>query len=40
MAKILQKGRKELRKPKKLAPPKPNASNPSVKSALPHLIKK
>ena len=31
MAKSQRKGNKEIRKPKKPAPPKPNASNPSLK---------
>jgi hypothetical protein len=31
MAKSDRKGSKEIRKPKKAAPPKQNASNPSVK---------
>jgi hypothetical protein len=31
MAKSERKGSKELRKPKKAAPPKQNASNPSTK---------
>lgn len=31
MAKSQQKSSKEIRKPKKEAPPKPNASNPSLK---------
>ncbi len=31
MAKSERKGSKEIRKPKKTAPPKQNASNPSVK---------
>jgi hypothetical protein len=33
MAKGEQKGNKEARKPKKAAPPKQNASNPSMKGA-------
>ncbi len=33
MAKSERKGSKEIRKPKKAVPPKPNASNPSVKEA-------
>lgn len=33
MAKSERKGSKEIRKPKKAAPPKQNASNPSVKGA-------
>lgn len=35
MAKGQQKSGKEIRKPKKAAPPKQNASNPSVKGAIP-----
>jgi len=31
MAKSQRKSSKEIRKPKKEAPPKPNASNPSLK---------
>ncbi|MBB4859519.1 hypothetical protein HNO88_002848 [Novosphingobium chloroacetimidivorans] len=31
MAKSQQKSNKETRKPKKAAPPKPNASKPSIK---------
>lgn len=30
-----RKGNREGRKPKKAAPPKPNASNPSLKDPLP-----
>jgi hypothetical protein len=33
MAKSERKGNKEIRKPKKAAPPKQNASNPSLKGA-------
>lgn len=33
MAKSERKGSKEIRKPKKAAPPKHNASNPSVKGS-------
>jgi hypothetical protein len=35
MAKSDRKGSKEIRKPKKAAPLKGNASNPSVKGAQP-----
>lgn len=35
MAKSQRKGSKEARKPKKPGPEKQNASNPSVKGALP-----
>ncbi len=35
MAKSERKGNKETRKPKKPAPPKQNASNPSVKGLQP-----
>jgi len=31
VAKSQRKGSKEIRKPKKASPPKPNASNPSLK---------
>jgi hypothetical protein len=34
MAKGQQRGNKEARKPKKDAPPKKNASNPSIKNIL------
>ena len=34
MAKGQQKGNKETRKPKKSAPPKQNASNPSMKGVI------
>jgi hypothetical protein len=34
MAKSQRRGSKELRKPKKAAPPKPNASNPSTKAVI------
>ena len=34
MAKGQKKSSKEARKPKKEAPPKPNASNPSTKGAV------
>jgi hypothetical protein len=40
MAKGQQKGNKETRKPKKTAPPKQNASQPSLKGALPNLVKR
>jgi len=33
MAKSQRKGSKEIRKPKKEAPPKPNASKPSLKGS-------
>lgn len=39
MAKSQQKSSKEIRKPKKAAPPKQNASNPSSKGAVPNLVK-
>jgi hypothetical protein len=35
VAKGQQKKSKEARKPKKTAPPKPNASNPSLKGSAP-----
>lgn len=35
MAKGQVKGNKEARKPKKTAPPKQNASNPSLKGVVP-----
>jgi len=35
MAKGQQKTSRETRKPKKPAPPKPNASKPSLKGTLP-----
>ena len=35
MAKGQVKGNKEARKPKKTAPPKQNASNPSMKGIMP-----
>lgn len=35
MAKGQQRGNRETRKPKKPAPPKQNASNPSTKGAVP-----
>jgi len=35
MAKGQRRGSKEARKPKKAAPPKVNASNPSTKGILP-----
>lgn len=38
MAKGQQRGNKEARKPKKVVPKK-NASNPSIKGAVPNLIK-
>lgn len=34
MAKSQRKSTKEVRKPKKAAPPKPNASNPSNKGVV------
>lgn len=34
MAKAQKRGSKEARKPKKEAPPKPNASNPSTKGII------
>jgi len=39
MAKSQRKGSKEARKPKKAQPPKPNASQPSMKSGFPNLLK-
>ena len=39
MAKSQRRGTKEARKPKKEQPPKPNASQPSTKSAIPNLLK-
>ena len=39
MAKGQQKGNKEARKPKQNVKLKQNASNPSTKGALPHLMK-
>ncbi len=39
MAKSQRKGSKEARKPKKAQPPKPNASQPSVKMTIPNLLK-
>jgi hypothetical protein len=39
MAKGQQRGNKEARKPKKEAPKK-NASQPSLKNAVPNLIKR
>lgn len=35
MAKSQRRSSKEVRKPKKPAPPKPNASNPSQKGVVP-----
>jgi hypothetical protein len=40
MAKGQQKGNKEARKPKKTAPPKPNASQPSLKGFTADALKK
>jgi hypothetical protein len=40
MAKGQQKGNKEARKPKKTAPPKPNASQPSLKGFTATALKK
>lgn len=40
MAKSQRKSSKEIRKPKKEAPPKPNASAPSLKGAFENLLKK
>ncbi|WP_255250165.1 hypothetical protein [Rhizorhabdus dicambivorans] len=40
MAKGQRKSSKEIRKPKKEAPPKPNASAPSLKGGFEHLLKK
>jgi hypothetical protein len=40
MAKGQQKGNKEARKPKKTAPPKPNASQPSLKGFAATALKK
>lgn len=39
MAKSQRRGTKEARKPKKAQPPKPNASQVAVKSAMPNLLK-
>lgn len=39
MAKSQRRGSKEARKPKKEQPPKPNASQVSVKSGIPNLLK-
>jgi len=39
MAKSQRKGSKEARKPRKAQPPRPNASQPSVKMAIPNLLK-
>jgi hypothetical protein len=39
MAKSQRRGSKEARKPKKAQPPKPNASQPSIKNAIPNLLK-
>lgn len=39
MAKSQRRGSKEARKPKKAQPPKPNASQVSVKSEMPNLLK-
>ena len=39
MAKGQQKGNKEARKPKKQAPPKQNASNPSTKGSSTEVSK-
>jgi hypothetical protein len=39
MAKSQRKGSKEARKPKKVQPPKPNASQPSIKNMVPDLLK-
>ena len=39
MAKSQRRGSKEARKPKKVQPPKPNASQVSIKSAIPNLLK-
>ena len=40
MAKGQLKGNKEARKPKKAAPPKPNASQPSLKGFTATALKK
>ena len=40
MAKGQLRGNKETRKPKKTAPPKQNASQPSLKGAVPSLMKR
>jgi len=40
MAKSQRKSSKEARKPKKTAPPKPNASNPSLKGTVAAVLKK
>ena len=40
MAKGQQKGNKEARKPKKTAPPKPNASQPSLKGFTATALKR
>ena len=40
MAKGQQKGNKEARKPKKAAPPKKNASQPSLKGFTADALKK
>jgi len=39
MAKSQRRGSKEARKPKKAQPPKPNASQPSIKNMVPDLLK-
>jgi len=39
MAKSQRRGSKEIRKPKKAQPPKPNAAQPSTKNAIPNLLK-
>lgn len=39
MAKKERKSNREARKPKKTAPPKPNASNPSTKPTVSALFK-
>jgi len=39
MAQSQRRGSKEARKPKKAQPPTPNASQPSLKSTLPGLLK-
>ena len=39
MAKSQRKSSKEARKPKKEAPPKPNASNPTQKGVVANLAK-
>jgi len=39
MAKSQRRGSKEIRKPKKAQAPKPNASQISIKSGIPNLLK-